>query len=983
MVALGPRVGGAHVDVNLSFDPKSIGRVGQKIQQQLARIGERNRKAYQAIGKNAVTAWRSALGVIVSSAPLIGSAVSGLAGAFTLLAGAMYSTTQSSFGLAPLLAAIGVAAGTAAIGMHGFMDAVRAGDPEELEAALADLSPSARASALAVRSLGDAWHRLRMTVQERMFAGLSGEIRQLSTTLIPVLETGLGKMADSLNGLARSLLQYTNSSAGLKQIGDLLDNSADIFDRLAKAAVPFLDGTLRLLNALAPAGKRLADRIAEVAQKFQDWTKAEGFGKRIDDMMQRAEKTAGLLFKTLGNLGSAISNVFGASNPATNQFLEMLVEVTQRFEDWTSSVEGQNSIAEWASNSVDVMRQFGRTLESVFEVLAELSDSGVIISFLKTLEDAFDYLAKLPLDKMVEGFVQLAEQLQPVSSLFLAFIIAGASFNIIVGSIAGQLGGLVSVLGKVTTPLVALFKPLESAGKHGKELSGLSAAMGRISGVLGRIATTAIRFSKFIPFVGWAVAIGTIIAKSEEVREKIGGLFDAVKGVGDSIGKAFSDIAESLAPLAPVADKVGGSMDWLFDIFNKFGAIILGNGIASLTHVFQGLGRVIEGVGKYVSGFIDVVVGLFTLDGDKIVGGFKKMGDGILDVFLGLGEAILAPIIAAFETISELAGGTVASVKAAFSAVPGLIMSAFHSAVNGVVSVVTGLWNRVKSIFTSAMNGLRSLIAASFLFYVGIITSVFGTVVSFIRNTWNSIITVITTAVTVVRTRISTGFNALVGVVKGAFNRVRNAVTSALSAIRGAVSSGMATVNRLFKAAVNGIKDAWGDIWGGLKGVATKAWGNVATWLRKLPRKVTNALAGLGSALKAPFTSAFGAVAKLWNNTVGRIKFEVPGWVPAFGGKGWGFPTIPGYEMGTLFAPGGLALVGEKGPELVDLPRGSKVKTATQTQRALNNSRTETRHIQVVNNYFGPTTGGGKMRELDWNLRFATKSRAREGLVGA
>jgi hypothetical protein len=36
----------------------------------------------------------------------------------------------------------------------------------------------------------------------------------------------------------------------------------------------------------------------------------------------------------------------------------------------------------------------------------------------------------------------------------------------------------------------------------------------------------------------------------------------------------------------------------------------------------------------------------------------------------------------------------------------------------------------------------------------------------------------------------------------------------------------------------------------------------------------------------------------------------------------WDFPKFAG---GTDFAPGGLALVGEKGPELVNLPRGAQV----------------------------------------------------------
>lgn len=42
---------------------------------------------------------------------------------------------------------------------------------------------------------------------------------------------------------------------------------------------------------------------------------------------------------------------------------------------------------------------------------------------------------------------------------------------------------------------------------------------------------------------------------------------------------------------------------------------------------------------------------------------------------------------------------------------------------------------------------------------------------------------------------------------------------------------------------------------------------------------------------------------------------------------------IPGFAKGTNNAPGGLALVGEKGPELVDLPGGSRVFTAEETRR--------------------------------------------------
>jgi hypothetical protein len=51
--------------------------------------------------------------------------------------------------------------------------------------------------------------------------------------------------------------------------------------------------------------------------------------------------------------------------------------------------------------------------------------------------------------------------------------------------------------------------------------------------------------------------------------------------------------------------------------------------------------------------------------------------------------------------------------------------------------------------------------------------------------------------------------------------------------------------------------------------------------------------------------------------------------------RGLKINMIPDFAGGTSHAPGGLALVGERGPELVHLPRGSQVHTATETRGML------------------------------------------------
>jgi tape measure domain-containing protein len=77
---------------------------------------------------------------------------------------------------------------------------------------------------------------------------------------------------------------------------------------------------------------------------------------------------------------------------------------------------------------------------------------------------------------------------------------------------------------------------------------------------------------------------------------------------------------------------------------------------------------------------------------------------------------------------------------------------------------------------------------------------------------------------------------------------------------------------------------------------------------------------------------------------VPKVDFDVlssvraaPGTAPKGYGRSGGAQA---YASGTNFAPGGLSLVGERGPELIDLPRGSKVYTADQTAQMMKRGNT-------------------------------------------
>jgi hypothetical protein len=67
----------------------------------------------------------------------------------------------------------------------------------------------------------------------------------------------------------------------------------------------------------------------------------------------------------------------------------------------------------------------------------------------------------------------------------------------------------------------------------------------------------------------------------------------------------------------------------------------------------------------------------------------------------------------------------------------------------------------------------------------------------------------------------------------------------------------------------------------------------------------------IADVITAPFKAAFKAVATLWNNTVGKLSFTVPGWVPGIGGKGFDVPDIPMLENGGIVTKATLAMIGE------------------------------------------------------------------------
>lgn len=173
------------------------------------------------------------------------------------------------------------------------------------------------------------------------------------------------------------------------------------------------------------------------------------------------------------------------------------------------------------------------------------------------------------------------------------------------------------------------------------------------------------------------------------------------------------------------------------------------------------------------------------------------------------------------------------------------------------------------------------------------------------------------TLFTVWKTAIMLAVNALISHVKRflpVWKAVIKGLVAAFNWFRKSVSD-----------TVNWIKNAWGSLKSAASSVAkfiTSRFQSVIDFFKGLPGKIRNAVRGAFDGLKTEFQKAIEAMKTAWDSLRDKLKaLDIPGGPPI------GIPGIPipgAADGGTITSPG-LTMVGERGPELLSLPKGASV----------------------------------------------------------
>jgi len=207
------------------------------------------------------------------------------------------------------------------------------------------------------------------------------------------------------------------------------------------------------------------------------------------------------------------------------------------------------------------------------------------------------------------------------------------------------------------------------------------------------------------------------------------GVIDAVGGIlKGGVSAIFDYLSEKIPGLAPIFQ---GAKELICGVIDE---------------VVEFLHETLGGVREFIGGFLDVVVGLVTLDADRVIKGVSSMIDGIkrnLNAFIQLVRNIVGNI---FDWLIGVANSLFTALANKFPQLANL----FGHMRDTVVSILTflkgtvlGLIDGIMSAVTGLMDGLKSIVRGAIDVIVGIFTGSGERVVNGLRGIVNGFINIL------------------------------------------------------------------------------------------------------------------------------------------------------------------------------------------------------------------------------------------------
>ncbi len=614
-------------------------------------------------------------GIALAAGLSAGLGVQGIANVVAALA----PLTGLLVALPAVAGAAGVALGTVKLGLSGVGAALKAGlagDTEKFNKALEGMAPAARAAVREIVALKPAFDKVKQSVQEELFTGISEQVKALGSVYLPVLQSGLPKVAASLSVFAE------NFSAAAKS-GPLLDGVRAIIDSTARGLAHANDnvgGLTRafgsLLSVGAPLVERLGSGFATVSGYFADFIQRAAQSGELNAFLQGALDTLRTLGGLVLNVGKILGSVFQAANTQGSGLFRTLEDLTGQFAAFLRSAEGSSA------------------LKSIFAAVS---------AFGAALRTALG--AVLP--ALAAALAAIGPQIGPLADALAQVVVALAPLLPAAGQLAAA---IMPQLAQTITDLVPLITAL---------VSGFSALAGFLSDNIGIVLPLVAAIGAMVGYVklvtlavrAWFVA--QLLLDAALDANPIGVIVLAIVGLVAALVYAYTHSEKFRAVVQATWAGIKAAVGAVIGFF------------AGLPAFFAGIWGIITGAFNSatlaIANAILAVVNFFVALPGRILSALVALPGVLLRLWLDALNAVLFAVGFALGTVVRFFMDLPGRVMRALAALPGLLSGLWNAAMVRAKAIVDAGLAAVVSFFRSlpgraakAASSLWSAISGAF-----------------------------------------------------------------------------------------------------------------------------------------------------------------------------------------------------------------------------------------------------------------------------
>lgn len=507
--------------------------------------------------------------------------------------------------------------GTLAVALNGVGDALGAmDDPEKFTQAIQKLAPAAAQAVTIIASFRDAIKGAMAAVQQSLFQPLVDQIEPLIRTWLPALMQAGQQVANVLGEAGRAVAQWLQQPAQMQAFQQFIGNLVNGLNAMLPAIQPVLNAFTQLAVVGSTFFPQIAEIIVRIATAFNNWVQGAAASGDLQRWIQTAIDSFEQLFQAIGNILHAAQDIGRAFDAAGSKgFLQWLVDVTQAFREWTSSVEGAQLLTTFFQNLHQASQILGPVLRTVgvaiLQLLNNLVQLGIqmgpgIQSFFNSLAEALNQLgqslvASGPalgqiLTTLGQTLVQIIQQVGPqLPELFANLAQALVQIAPAAVAVAAALAGVMANLSPETIVVII----------------GIVAAFQAISTIVPIIQalSAAITFLAANPIVLLVAAVAAaavlIVTHWEDVKAAVQAMWDKIQEFVSWLGSAFANAWQSVAnSVTEIWNSITNAFgSWLSQAY-EWGKNLVGNIVSGIRDYIGEIANAAGDIGQTIHDFL-------------------------------------------------------------------------------------------------------------------------------------------------------------------------------------------------------------------------------------------------------------------------------------------------------------------------------------------------------------------------------------------